>query len=74
MPQNEKRNKISGVEVTPAMIGAGVYAAKECCFGEGLETLVFRIFLAMRTEELDAERPSLIDKPGQIGNKETADG
>jgi hypothetical protein len=61
------------IEITPSMIEAGVYAAKECCFGEGLETLVFRIFLAMRTEELDAERPGLIDKPGQIGNEEAAD-
>lgn len=43
------------IDITPAMIEAGVYAAKECCLGEGLETLVSRIFLAMRTEELDAE-------------------
>jgi hypothetical protein len=59
------------IDITPAMIGAGVYAAKECCLGEGLETLVSRVFLAMRTEELDTERSSLVDKPRQIGDKET---
>jgi hypothetical protein len=43
------------IEITPAMIEAGVYAAKECCLGEGLETLVSRVFLAMKTEELESE-------------------
>ena len=39
--------------ITRTMLAAGVHAAKECCYGEGLETLVYRVFIAMRTEELD---------------------
>jgi hypothetical protein len=50
------------IRVTPAMIEAGVYAAKEHCIGEGLEALVFRVFATMRTEELNSKVPRLIDK------------
>jgi hypothetical protein len=55
------------------MIEAGVYAAKEHCLGEGLEALVFSVFLAMRTEELDSKRHRLINEPLKMGNKQLAD-
>jgi len=38
------------IKITPAMVEAGVYAANEHCLGEGLDALVRKIFLAMRTE------------------------
>jgi hypothetical protein len=38
------------VEVTAAMIAAGVYAAREHCLGERLEDLVLKIYLAMTLE------------------------
>lgn len=37
--------------ITPEMIAAGAYEAKEHALGEGLEHLVWRVYLAM-----DAER------------------
>ncbi len=38
------------VEITPAMVAAGVYAAREHCLGEGLESLVKKVYLAMTLE------------------------
>jgi hypothetical protein len=38
------------IEVTPAMVAAGVYAAREHCLGEGLEDLVRKVYLAMALE------------------------
>ncbi len=38
------------IEVTPAMIAAGIYAAREHCLGEGLESLVRSVYLAMALE------------------------
>jgi hypothetical protein len=38
------------IEVTPAMVKAGVYAAREHCLGEGLEELVRKVYLAMALE------------------------
>jgi len=60
-------------QISPAMIEAGVYAAKEHCLGEGLQALVFSVFLAMRTEELDSKRPRVINEPLKMGNKQLAD-
>jgi hypothetical protein len=60
-------------QVTPAMIAAGVYAAKECCLGEGLEVLVFKVFVAMKTEESDLERPSVVDQARQVDDKKLRD-
>ena len=63
--QDIDRDGQSGEEVklTPAMIEAGVYAAKEHCIGEGLEELVRKVFLAMRTEELYAKSPGILTRP-----------
>ncbi|UPJ53340.1 hypothetical protein IVB30_19710 [Bradyrhizobium sp. 200] len=38
------------IEVTAAMIAAGVYAAREHSLGERLEDLVLKIYLAMALE------------------------
>jgi hypothetical protein len=38
------------IEVTPAMIEAGIYAAREHSLGEGLEELVRKVYLAMALE------------------------
>ena len=43
------------LEITPAMIEAGVLAAREHTLGEGLEKLVGDIYIAMAIER-DAER------------------
>jgi hypothetical protein len=43
-------NALDEVEVTAAMIAAGVFAAREHCLGESLEDLVLKIFLAMTLE------------------------
>jgi hypothetical protein len=40
------------IEITPDMLAAGVYAAREHCLGEGLEDLVRKVFLAMALERL----------------------
>ena len=38
------------VEITDAMVAAGVYAAREHCLGERLEDLVKKVYLAMALE------------------------
>jgi hypothetical protein len=38
------------IEVTPMMIAAGAFAAREHCLGEGLESLVRTVYLAMALE------------------------
>jgi hypothetical protein len=37
-------------EITPAMIAAGVYAARDHCLGEQLEELVRKVYMAMALE------------------------
>jgi hypothetical protein len=37
----------SEIEVTPEMIEAGIYAAREHCLGEPLGELVIKIYIAM---------------------------
>lgn len=61
-PMLESDGRAGEIEVTPAMIEAGVYAAKEYCLGEGLQELVGRVFIAMRTEELDAKSAGLLNE------------
>jgi hypothetical protein len=41
------------IEITPKMIEAGVYAAREHCLGESLDELVRKVFLAMAVETLN---------------------
>jgi len=38
------------IEVTPAMIEAGVYTAREHALGEGLQALVEKVYIAMVIE------------------------
>jgi hypothetical protein len=38
------------IEITPAMIEAGVYAARECWLGEPLSEVVRKVYLAMALE------------------------
>lgn len=61
-----QRQADDSIEITPEMIEAGVYAAKEHCLGEGLEALVSRVFLSMRTEELNSKRSRLSDEVRDI--------
>jgi hypothetical protein len=58
MPQNEKRNKISGVETTPAMIEAGteIIAGYDNGFLTSDEIWVERIYRAMQTARLEEKR------------------
>lgn len=64
---------LDNIEITPAMVEAGVYAAREHCLGEGLEALVSKVFVAMRIEELDPERRCLVDQPSKIGHEQSTD-
>ncbi len=43
------------IQITQQMIDAGVYAAREHCLGEELQSLVFAVFMAMRIEELNSK-------------------
>ncbi len=45
------------IEITPAMIEAGVYAAREHSLGEGLEDLVVKVYLAMALEREPPPQP-----------------
>jgi hypothetical protein len=38
------------VTLTPAMVDAGVYAAREHCLGEPLSELVTKVYIAMAIE------------------------
>ncbi len=38
------------IEITPAMIEAGAYAAREYALGSSLEDLAYRVFSAMLAE------------------------
>jgi hypothetical protein len=46
--------------ITPAMVEAGVYAAKEHALGEPLADLVWSVYLAMETERYSNDSASTI--------------
>lgn len=69
----ESSGQAGEIEVTLAMIKAGVYAAKEHCLGEGLESLVSNVFIAMMLEQLDAKPPCLVYQLGKVVDEQVAD-
>ena len=66
------RDRPGCIEVTSAMSEAGVYAAKEFCLGEGLPELVRRVFIAMKTEELNADGARVFNKLGNVCDEQTS--
>lgn len=50
----------------PPMVEAGVYDAREHCLGESLQSLVSKIYVAMRVEALDAEGSRVINEIDQV--------
>ena len=51
------------------MIEAGVYASREHCLGLPLNELVRAVYVAMRTEELNAKPSCLLNEGGKVIHK-----
>lgn len=66
MQISESRQSGATIELTPAVIDAGIYAAKEHCLGEPLKHLVERICEAV-IAELTYEGPGHVKHSGEIG-------
>lgn len=47
----DTQNETPKIEVTPEMIEAGVFAARECCLGSPLADLVRTVYVAMFLED-----------------------
>lgn len=55
----DSRQAGAEIEITPAMIEAGVFEAREHTLGEPLAELVQRVFLAMTVERQSSTAASL---------------
>jgi hypothetical protein len=65
----ESHDRLDEIEVTSAMIEAGVYAAREHRLGLPLNDLVHAIYVAMRTEELNTKRSCLLNEGSKVIHK-----
>jgi hypothetical protein len=61
--------------VTPAMIEAGVYAAREHCLGLPLDDLVHAVYVAMRTADFLSNTGALgvVDQSFHVGESQPRD-
>lgn len=60
------------IEVTPAMIQAGVFVAREHTLGEPLDDLVARVFSVMAAQASD-ERSGLLKDDAELGQRVICD-
>jgi hypothetical protein len=70
------RDRPDYIDITPAMIEAGVYAAREHCLGLPLNDLVQAVYVAMRTAAFlsNTVAPSVLYQSFQLGDRQPRDG